>query len=182
MGKNVVHKFVSDGAEDITIMTDSGSVVSSIPSGIEMGEAARFDTIQNVADEQSNNNYGTNHGSTSAAGHAGKKAKKIGTHVAMLKREPGETTCLFIFRRDFRLVDNAGLRRALLTYDHVIPIFIFTPEQIEKDQNYFYNAKAIKFMLECLFELDCDLEKHNARLHWFYGIFTLLSQVFLSAV
>ena len=39
-------------------------------------------------------------------------------------------TCLFIFRRDLRLVDNLGLLHACHNYESVIPIFIFTPEQV----------------------------------------------------
>ena len=40
---------------------------------------------------------------------------------------------LFLFRRDLRLEDNTGLIFALKSSEVVIPAFIFTPEQIDKN-------------------------------------------------
>ncbi len=40
---------------------------------------------------------------------------------------------LFIFRRDLRLEDNLGLLFALKEAHEVIAVFIFTPEQVEKN-------------------------------------------------
>ena len=42
---------------------------------------------------------------------------------------------LFLFRRDLRLEDNTGLIFALKSSEVVIPAFIFTPEQIERNQD-----------------------------------------------
>ena len=39
---------------------------------------------------------------------------------------------IFIFRRSFRLRDNIGLINCLKESKKVIPIFIFTPEQIKR--------------------------------------------------
>jgi len=39
---------------------------------------------------------------------------------------------IFIFHRDYRSFDNLGLNYAMKHFDHIIPIFIFTPEQIKK--------------------------------------------------
>ena len=36
--------------------------------------------------------------------------------------------CLFIFRRDLRIIDNIGLYNAMLIHKKIQPIFIFTPE------------------------------------------------------
>jgi deoxyribodipyrimidine photo-lyase len=47
---------------------------------------------------------------------------------------------IFIFRRDLRLKDNLGLIEALNNSKNVITIFIFTPEQIDKNSFKSYNA------------------------------------------
>ena len=38
--------------------------------------------------------------------------------------------------------------------DSVIPIFNFTPEQIEDEKNSFKSSSAVQFMMESLAELD----------------------------
>ena len=43
---------------------------------------------------------------------------------------------LFIFRRDFRIKDSKGLFFAIKNCDIVLHIFIFTPEQIEKKNDF----------------------------------------------
>jgi deoxyribodipyrimidine photo-lyase len=73
---------------------------------------------------------------------------------------------IFIFRRDFRLIDNIGLNYAIQKYKNIIPIFIFTPEQITK-KNKFKSDNAIQFMIESLKELDIELKKHKSKLHIF---------------
>lgn len=75
---------------------------------------------------------------------------------------------LFLFRRDLRLQDNIGLIEALKLKTPVLPIFIFTPEQIS-NTNSFKSNNAIQFMIESLQSLDTELRKHNSRLHLFYG-------------
>jgi len=67
---------------------------------------------------------------------------------------------IFIFRRDFRLVDNIGLIECSKNSEKVIPIFIFTPEQIT-DKNKYKSENAIRFMIESLEELD--------KINYFYG-------------
>ena len=54
---------------------------------------------------------------------------------------------LFIFRRDLRLSDNNGLNYAMNNYENIIPLFIFTPEQVS-DKNKFKSNNAIQFMIE----------------------------------
>lgn len=75
--------------------------------------------------------------------------------------------CIFIFRRDLRIKDNHGLNYALEHYDNIIPIFIFTPEQIQK--NSYKSEHAIQFMTESLECLDNELKQYTSKLHYFYG-------------
>jgi deoxyribodipyrimidine photo-lyase len=74
---------------------------------------------------------------------------------------------LFLFRRDLRLEDNTGLIFALKSSEVVIPAFIFTPEQIEK--NPFRSDHCLKFMIESLNDLEDQLKKKGAKLFIFKG-------------
>jgi deoxyribodipyrimidine photo-lyase len=76
-------------------------------------------------------------------------------------------TSLFIFRRDFRIQDNLCLDLCSQESTHVIPVFIFTPEQIEN--NKYRSDSSLQFMLESLNELDQELKRKNSKLHYFYG-------------
>ena len=74
---------------------------------------------------------------------------------------------IFIFRRDLRLNDNIGLIDALDKSIHVIPIFIFTHEQLIK--NIYKSDNCVQFMMESLDDLDKDLRNKGSRLFYFYG-------------
>ena len=74
---------------------------------------------------------------------------------------------LFIFRRDLRIQDNTTLNEVLKNKENVIPVFIFTPEQVKN--NKFKSDNAIQFMIESLKSLDNELAKYKSRLHVFYG-------------
>lgn len=74
---------------------------------------------------------------------------------------------IFIFRRDFRLEDNTGLINALELSQEVLPIFIFTPEQLIK--NKYKSDNAVQFMLESLQDLEDQLEKYNSKIFYFFG-------------
>lgn len=76
-------------------------------------------------------------------------------------------TTLFIFRRDLRIDDNIGLNFALENSTVVIPCFIFTPEQIEK--NSYRSDHCLKFMIECLQDLSDQLQKRGGQLYLFQG-------------
>ncbi len=69
---------------------------------------------------------------------------------------------IFIFRRDLRIVDNTALIEAYKKSDTILPIFIFTPEQIE-DNEYFSN-NAFQFMIDSLKELNKEIP-----INYFYG-------------
>ena len=64
---------------------------------------------------------------------------------------------LFIFRRDFRIEDNIGLNYCLEMKDSTIyPIFIFTPEQIDK--NTYKSENSVQFMIESLLDLQKNID------------------------
>ena len=75
---------------------------------------------------------------------------------------------IFIFRRDLRLVDNVGLNYAMNNFKNIVPIFIFTPEQIT-NKNKYKSDNSVQFMIESLKELDSELKKNKSKLHLFYG-------------
>ena len=85
---------------------------------------------------------------------------------------------IFIFRRDLRIKDNISLNYAMSNFENIIPIFIFTPEQISS-KNKFKSDNAIQFMIESLKEVDSDLKKYNSKLHIFKGKNkTVLTKIF----
>ena len=81
------------------------------------------------------------------------------------------TTCIHIFRRDYRLEDNTTLIEACKTHDIVIPIFIFTKTQIDKKINPYRSDNCVQFLCESLADLDKQLKTttHNdSQLYIFY--------------
>jgi len=68
---------------------------------------------------------------------------------------------LFIFRRDFRIIDNTALNYCYKNSDKIIAIFIFTPEQVTKKNTYKSN-NAIQFMIE-------SLKNINVTINYCYG-------------
>ena len=75
---------------------------------------------------------------------------------------------LFIFRRDFRVIDNIGLNLANSICKHIYPIFIFTPEQVT-NANKFKSDNAVQFMIESLQDLSSQINKMGGHLMCFYG-------------
>ncbi|MGV8086745.1 MAG: cryptochrome/photolyase family protein [Candidatus Woesearchaeota archaeon] len=75
---------------------------------------------------------------------------------------------LHIFRRDLRIEDNTSLIHALENSEKVIPCFIFDDRQI-KDNSYKSN-NALQFMIECIIDLDTQLQKKGGRIYLFSGI------------
>lgn len=72
---------------------------------------------------------------------------------------------IYIFRRDFRTTDNIGLHSVAKICKQIIPIFIFTPEQVS-DANKYKSDNAVQFMIESLDDLNQSL---NNKLACFYG-------------
>ena len=64
-------------------------------------------------------------------------------------------TALFLFHRDYRTMDNTSLYalKKEVGSTPIVPIFIFTPEQVTTENSY-YNEKSIQFMMNGLAELD----------------------------
>jgi deoxyribodipyrimidine photo-lyase len=75
---------------------------------------------------------------------------------------------LFIFRRDFRVIDNNGLNLLNSLCKRVYPIFIFTPEQVT-GANKHKSHNAVQFMIESLQDLASQIRKMDGQLLCFYG-------------
>lgn len=76
-------------------------------------------------------------------------------------------TSIFIFRRDFRIEDNLGLIKCYEKSNKVLPIFIFTEEQIKNNE--YFSSNSFQFMLESLEDLNNSLKKYNSQIHYYYG-------------
>jgi deoxyribodipyrimidine photolyase len=74
---------------------------------------------------------------------------------------------LFIFRRDYRIIDNVTLNLAMKECENLFTIFIFTPEQVV--DNTYKSNNAVQFMIESLQELSKEINAHNGKLYTFYG-------------
>lgn len=75
---------------------------------------------------------------------------------------------IFLFHRDLRLHDHYGLEHAIKnSKTPVVPVFIFTPEQVTK--NPLKSDNSVQFMLQSLKELDTELRKKGSRLILLYG-------------
>ncbi len=72
---------------------------------------------------------------------------------------------IFIFHRDLRIVDNIGLYESSKKCKKLIPIFIFTPQQISSENKY-RSQNAIQFMIESLDDLN---QATDNKLRCFYG-------------
>jgi len=76
---------------------------------------------------------------------------------------------LFIFRRDYRIADNTGLRAALERSEEVLAAFIFDPRQADPEENRFFSHPAFHFLLASLGELADDIKRHGGKLYVFRG-------------
>jgi deoxyribodipyrimidine photo-lyase len=76
---------------------------------------------------------------------------------------------IFIFHRDLRINDNTTLINILKHEHSVIPIFIFTPEQININKNKYFSNNAVQFMIESLHELSNDIKKKQGVIYFFKG-------------
>ncbi|MBA42912.1 MAG: deoxyribodipyrimidine photolyase [Magnetococcales bacterium] len=76
---------------------------------------------------------------------------------------------LFIFRRDYRIVDNYGLIECCKNSENVYPIFIFTPEQIDDKKNKYKSNNSVQFLVESLRDLKKQIQKQNGILGVYYG-------------
>lgn len=79
-----------------------------------------------------------------------------------------QTLCIHIFRRDYRLHDNTTLIKAMTSYDHVLPIFIFTDKQINPARNPYRSDASVQFLCESLADLDAQLRVLGSQLYIMY--------------
>lgn len=75
---------------------------------------------------------------------------------------------LFIFRRDLRLEYNKGFSECLKNCETIIPLFIFTPTQVD-NKNTYKSLPSIQFMIESLDDLNTQLKKKQGALITKYG-------------
>jgi len=75
---------------------------------------------------------------------------------------------LFIFHRDFRIIDNNTLNKLNKEVENIYCCFIFTPEQVS-NKNKYRSLNSIQFMIECLYDLREQIKKNNSNLMFFFG-------------
>ncbi len=75
---------------------------------------------------------------------------------------------LFLFHRDLRVQDNTGLMAAIKECKTLYTTFIFTPEQVSKNNQY-KSTNAVQFMIECLADLEKEIHSHGGELMTMYG-------------
>jgi len=51
----------------------------------------------------------------------------------------------------------------------ILPIFIFTPEQIDNKLNKYFSNNSVQFMIESLMDLNMQIKKYNGELYFFKG-------------
>ena len=73
---------------------------------------------------------------------------------------------LFLFHRDLRIIDNNALMLASKECEKVYTCFVFTPEQVKK--NDYKSTNSIEFMLESLQDLQNDVREHQGKLILMY--------------
>ena len=76
---------------------------------------------------------------------------------------------IFIFNRGLRLTDNTTLIHQIKEFGSVVPIFIFTPEQIDQKKNSYFSNNSVQFMIESLHELSDNIKKKRGRMYFFKG-------------
>lgn len=78
-----------------------------------------------------------------------------------------ETINIFWFRRDLRLIDNAGLYEALKADRKVIPLFIFDKNILDKLED--KEDRRVEFIHAALEEMQDELLKLHTSLEVYYG-------------
>ena len=76
---------------------------------------------------------------------------------------------IFIFNRGLRIYDNTTLIHQIKQMGDIVPIFIFTPEQIDKEKNKYFSNNSVQFMIESLHELSKEIADKGGKLYFFKG-------------
>lgn len=74
---------------------------------------------------------------------------------------------IFIFHRDLRIFDNTTLIKMIKETGAIVPIFIFTNDQIKN--NKYFSSNSVQFMIESLYELADAIKEKNGKLYFFSG-------------
>ena len=74
---------------------------------------------------------------------------------------------IFWFRRDLRLIDNAGLYEALKENKSVVPVFIFDRNILDKLED--KADRRVEFIHAALEEMQVELKKLGSSLEVYYG-------------
>lgn len=94
---------------------------------------------------------------------------------------------IFIFRKDFRIVDNRGLIKLSEKCKEILPIFIFDPNQVDitsKTKNYL-SFPALRFICESLKDLDQFIKSKSnfkTKLYVFYGNYIDVLEYIISQI
>ena len=65
---------------------------------------------------------------------------------------------IFYFRRDLRLNDNYALQTLQQSCKTVMCIFCLDPRQIQQKKNKYYSPPSVRFMFECLDDLNQQIQ------------------------
>ena len=76
---------------------------------------------------------------------------------------------IFIHHRDIRINDNTTLNKMSESVENIVPIFIFTPEQIDKEKNEYFSNSLVYFMCNSLEELYLDYKSKKGKMNFYYG-------------
>jgi len=74
---------------------------------------------------------------------------------------------IHIFNSDLRLVDNTSLNHLSSKTNAILPIFIYTPEQIKN--SVVFNKHSLQVLYESLKDLDESISKRGGKLRYFVG-------------
>ena len=74
-----------------------------------------------------------------------------------------------LFHREFRLNDNTALNAIARSGKRIIPVFIFTPQQIDPKRNKYFSNGSVQFMCESLSELDRNIRELGSRMIFLHG-------------
>jgi deoxyribodipyrimidine photo-lyase len=101
----------------------------------------------------------------------------IELHEQSIENHTMQKINIFWFRRDLRLMDNAGLYHALKSNHPVLPIFIFDENILNKLEN--KTDGRVEFIHAALIEMQVKLQEINSSLQVYNGI---PSQVFAQLI
>jgi deoxyribodipyrimidine photo-lyase len=75
---------------------------------------------------------------------------------------------VFLFHKDLRLTDNTTLiMMSKATDEPIVPIFIFTEQQINPKKNLFFGSNCVQFMIESLYSLNKEIKQCGGELYYF---------------